>query len=171
MKTTVKKYGFYSLIIAIALFFGALYFGEGLSFKAQEVIGYTTMVVCLIPIYFGIKHYRDYENNGAVNFKEGFIVGILIALCAGIGFAATDYIFVSYFNPEFFDTYLAYQIDGINASNLTAVEKTKEIAYAKEMMKDFGTPEMGALLMFATVLIFGIIISTLSTLTLQRKAN
>ena len=39
MKTTVKKNGFYALIIAVALFFGALYFGEGLSFKAQEVIG------------------------------------------------------------------------------------------------------------------------------------
>lgn len=169
MRTTVKKYGLYALIIALALFFIALYFGKGLSFKTQEVIGYVTMAVCLIPIYFGIKHYRDYENNGAVSFKEGFIIGILIALCAAIGFAIIDYTFVSYINPEFPEQYLAYQIDLINTSDLTADEKIQEVAAAKEMMKQYGTPAFGATLMFAMVFIFGIIISIISALTLQRK--
>lgn len=171
MKATVKKYGLYALILAIAIFFIALYFGKDLSFKTQEVIGYTTMAVCLIPIYFGIKHYRDHENNGAVNFKEGFIIGILIALCAAIGFAIIDFLFVSYINPEFPAQYLAYSIDNINASDIPADQKIKDIADAKEMMKKYGTPSFGALLMFSMVFIFGIIISLISTLTLQRKSN
>ncbi|WP_298508042.1 DUF4199 domain-containing protein [uncultured Kordia sp.] len=171
MKTTIKKYGLYALIIALSLFFIALYFGKGLSFKAQEVVGYITMVVCLIPIFFGIKHYRDHENNGAVNFKEGFIIGISIALCAAIGFAIIDYIFVSYINPDFPEQYLAYSIDNINASDLSAEEKLKEITYAKDMMQQYGTPAFGALLMFAMVFILGIIISILSAFTLQRKSS
>lgn len=171
MKTTVKKYGGYALILALVIFFLGLYLGKGLSFKAQEVIGYVTMAVCLIPIYFGIKHYRDYENNGAIHFKEGFIIGILIALCAAVGFAIIDYLFVSYINPEFPAQYLAYSIDNINASNLTAEQKVKDIAAAKEMMQNYGTPAFGALLMFSMVFVFGIIISIISALTLQRKSN
>ncbi|MEM6720508.1 MAG: DUF4199 domain-containing protein [Bacteroidota bacterium] len=171
MKTTVKKYGLYALIITIVLFFIALFFGKELSFQTQEVLGYITMFVCLIPIYFGIKHYRDYENNGAVNFKEGFIIGMLIAFCAAIGFAIIDYVFVSYVNPEFPEQYLAYQIDGINASTLSAEEKLTKIEEAKEMMKTYGTAAYGALLMFAMVFILGIVISIISALTLQRKSE
>ncbi|MEM6685431.1 MAG: DUF4199 domain-containing protein [Bacteroidota bacterium] len=147
----------------------ALFFGKNLSFATQEILGYVTMIVCLLPIYFGIKHYRDHENNGIVNFKEGFIIGILIALCAAIGFAIIDYVFVSFVNPEFPEQYLAYQIDGINASELSAAEKAIKIEEATEMMKTYGTASFGALLMFAMVFILGIVISIISALTLQRK--
>lgn len=171
MKTTVRKYGLYAFIIALVLFFLALYFGKGLSFKTQEFIGYVSMAVCLIPVYFGIKYHRDYENNGSLNFKEGFIIGLLIALCAAVGFAVIDYLFVSFIYPEFPKEYLAYSIDNINTSDISAEQKIKDIAAAKEMMQTYGTPAFGALLMFAMVFIFGIIISLVSALTLQRKSN
>ncbi|WP_158269195.1 DUF4199 domain-containing protein [Kordia periserrulae] len=170
MKTTIKKYGISTLIIALILFFLALYFGQNLSFKTQEVLGYVTIIVCLIPIYFGIKHHKATQN-GNISFKDGFIIGILIALCAAIGFAIIDYIYVAYVNPEFPQQYLAYQIDAINASDLNSAEKFQKINEATEMAKDYGTPTFGAILMFAIVFILGMIISIISALTLQRKAS
>ncbi len=171
MKTTIKKYGLYAFTIALVFFFLALYFGKGLSFATQEVIGYVSMAVCLLPVYFGIKHHRDYENNGSINFKEGFVIGLLITLCAAIGFAIIDFLFVSYINPEFPQQYLAYSIENINASTVSAEEKLTEIENAKEMMETYGTPAFGALLMFSMVFIFGIIVSLLSAVTLQRKSS
>ncbi|MCH2193340.1 MAG: hypothetical protein MK119_04320 [Kordia sp.] len=73
--------------------------------------------------------------------------------------------------PEFLKKYLAYQMDEINASNIPAEQKVKDIAYAKEMMKNYVTPAFGTLLMFSMVFILGIVMSILTMLTLQRKSS
>lgn len=74
MKKTVLKYGGYGLITAAVLFFLALTFGKNLSYSAQEVIGYTSMIASLSFIFFGIKHYRDKVNNGAVSFGKALVI-------------------------------------------------------------------------------------------------
>ena len=76
MKTTVIKFGIYGLILAMVIFLSALYFGGDLPYSTQEVLGYTSMVVSLIFLYFGIKHLRDQENGGSVNFGKalGFLL-------------------------------------------------------------------------------------------------
>ena len=52
MKTTVIKFGIYGLILAIVIFLGALYFGRDLDYGTQEVLGYTSMVVSLMFVFF-----------------------------------------------------------------------------------------------------------------------
>lgn len=64
MKKTVIKFGQRAFFTATILFLLALTLGKNLSYGAQEVIGYSSMAISLVFVFFGIKNYRDQENGG-----------------------------------------------------------------------------------------------------------
>ena len=105
MKTTVIKFGIRGLVLAIVIFLGALYFGQDLSFSTQEVLGYTSMIVSLVFVFFGIKHFRDQENEGSVSFGKALLIGLLISLITAVGFGIADYIYTTAINPDFYEEY------------------------------------------------------------------
>lgn len=152
MKNTVIKFGFYGFLLSITLFLSGLYFGKGMDFSTQEVIGYLTMVISLAFVFFGIKHFRDNENNGEITLLKGLLIGVLISLFTASGIAIADFIYTSIINPDFFIEYVAMM---------------REQGHTEEI-PDWGSGFM-AFVMFTTVLIIGLIISLISALILQRK--
>ncbi|MCW5519001.1 DUF4199 domain-containing protein [Aureitalea sp. L0-47] len=168
MKKTVIKYGVYSLLAATVLFLLALLLAKGVSYSTQEVIGYTTMVVSLVFVYFGIKHYRDSENEGKISFGKALLIGFLISLFAGVGFGVVDYIYTAWINPDFAQEYLAGVTAEMKAS-LPADEYESAKAALEEQMEQYGGSGFWAFIMFATVVMIGLILSILSALILQRK--
>ncbi|WP_299313123.1 DUF4199 domain-containing protein [uncultured Aquimarina sp.] len=170
MKNTVLRYGVYGAITISILFILALFLGKNLSYGLQEVIGYTTMVVSLIFVFFGIKHYRDKENSGVISFGKALVIGVLISLFSAIAFGLLDVIYIKYINPDFTTEYYTRMVEQISSSVPEAEFKIKlaELEAQKEM---FSSPLMNFLLMSATVLIIGFIISLISGLILQRKPS
>ena len=152
MNSTILRYGFYSLLTAAILFLAGLLLGEDLSMNTKAIVGYASMVVSLLFVFFGIKHYRDKENNGSITFRNAFILGVAITLFAAVGFAIVDYIYTAVINPEFMTQYIA---------EMKANGSTEEIP-------EYGSTFL-ATIMFLTVLIIGIIITILSGLILSRK--
>ena len=151
MKTTVIKYGIYGFVTASILFLSALILGKDLSMSTQEVLGYLSIIVSLSFVFFGIKSYRDKENNGELSFGKAFTVGILISLLAGVGFGIVDYIYTAFINPDFMDQY---------------IEMMRSQGHEGEI-PSYSSSFMG-FLMFATVVLIGIIISIISGLILKR---
>jgi len=168
MKNTIQRYGLYGALSICVLFLLSLWLGDGLSYGAQEVIGYTTMVISLGFVFFGIKHFRDKENNGTVSFKKALVIGILISLITALAFGLLDFIYVKYINPGFMEEYYTNNLQ-ILEDSLPAAEfevKKAELESQKEL---FMNPVMSFVLMSVTVLMIGFIISLLSALILQRK--
>ena len=152
MKSTVLKFGAYGFVFALLVFLLVLYFGKGLESSIQVVIGYVTMTLSSFFIFFGIKHYRDKENNGKVSFGKALLIGMLIALIIAIGIAIADYVYTTVLNPDFFEEYKAMMLaDGYEGE-----------------IPEYSSGFM-AMLMSATVLCIGFVVSLLSTLLLQRK--
>ncbi|MDY8136953.1 DUF4199 domain-containing protein [Aquimarina sp. 2201CG5-10] len=168
MKSTVLRYGIYSAITLFILGLGGLLLGKSLDYSIQEVIGYTSIVVSLLFVFFGIKHYRDKENDGIVSFRKAFLIGILISLFAASAFGILDSIYVKYINPDFATEYYAHYVEEMRNSLSESEFQTqlKDLEAQKEL---FSNPVMSFLLMFLTVLIIGFIISLISSLILQRK--
>ncbi|NAS31956.1 DUF4199 family protein [Flavobacteriaceae bacterium R38] len=148
MQTTIKKFGTYAAITGAVLFFSALYFLSGFSYKVQEVSGYATIVASLLFVFFGIKHFRDKENDGIVSFKQALTIGVLISVFAAIAFAVVDFIFTTLISQDFVYEY-------IEATNSSQSPMSTSVSFA--------------LLMFVTVFLIGFIISLISALILQRK--
>lgn len=152
MKNIVLKYGGYGFVLSIVLFLLGLYFAQGIDFSIQEVIGYITMITSLVFVYFGIKHFRDKENNGKLSFGKGVMIGFLISAITAMGIAIADLIYTTAIDPDFFEEYKAVMIAQ---------------GYEGEI-PDLSSGFM-AFIMFMTVLIIGLIISLISSIILQRK--
>ncbi|MEM7087312.1 MAG: DUF4199 domain-containing protein [Bacteroidota bacterium] len=151
MKRTITKYGLLALFSAAVLFLAALVLAKELSFSIQAVVGYASMFIALTFVFFGIKHFRDKENNGRITFRKAFIIGICISLFASVGFGIIDYIYTTAINPDFMTEY-------------AAVMKEQ----GEEDVQMYSSTAL-AILMFATVLVMGFIITLLSSFILQRK--
>jgi hypothetical protein len=168
MKNTVIKYGLYALLSGF-IFFGLPFFlGLGVDFDFGELVGYTSMVLSLLFVYFGIKHYRDEVNGGKVSLLKATAIGMLIALFSAIGVAVFDYIYTTQINPDFTSEYLEYAIKKMEET-LSPSELKVKSAELTLQMKDYGSPSFMAFMMFSSVIILGFIISLISGLVLQRK--
>ena len=152
MKNTVLKYGVKGLIIGLLIFGLHLSFLNSFDYSTNEILGYISIVLSLSIIYFGIKHYRDHVNDGAISLGKALAIGILISILVGIGVAIADFIYTKFVNPDFFKDY---------AENLKDQGREDEII---EMTSTFA-----AFFMLALVTIIGFIISLISGLILQRK--
>jgi hypothetical protein len=146
------KYGLYGLVFSLILFLGMLYFGMGLDYDTQEVLGYLTILVSLSFVYFGIRHYRDQVNDGKLTFGKGFLVGLMITLFTAIGIAIADFIYTTAIYPEFFDDY---------------AKMMREQGFAGEI-PDYGSGFM-AFIMYMTVVLIGLVVSLVAALLLKRR--
>lgn len=168
MKNTIIKFGVYSLLTASILFLLSFLLGENLDYDMQAVVGYASMVISLLFVFFGIKHYRDHENDGKVSLAKAIVIGLLISLFAALGFAIVDYIYTTQINPDFASEYLAHSIKEMEAT-LSPTEFEEQKKTLTKQMEDYGSPIALASMMFVTVTIIGFIISLISGLILQRK--
>lgn len=168
MQKTSIKFGIYGLLSAVVLFLLILVLFDDLSYSSQEIIGYATMLAALSFIFFGIKHFKDKENNGFVSFGKALLIGMSISVFVGLGIAIADYIYTTAINPDFAQDFLEKSVTTMEATYSGAELETKK-AELTQQMKDYGGSGFMAFMMFATVIIMGFIISLISALILQRK--
>jgi len=103
-----------------------------------EIIGYTTMVVAFLMVFFGVRNYRDNVVGGDISFGRAFKVGISIALLASVCYVATWEVIYFRFMPDFGAKYAAAVVakakaDG--ASDAEIAKKQTDMAKFQEMYK------------------------------------
>lgn len=168
MKNKILHYGIYSAITICILALAGWFLGKNLDYSLQEIIGYASMILALLFVFFGIKHYRDKENNGVVSFGKALQIGVLITLFAALAFGILDVIYIKYIHPDFMTEYYTNYVEQMKNS-LSESEfqiKLKELEAQKDL---FSNTFVNFLLMSATVFIIGFIISLISALILQSK--
>ncbi|QHI38013.1 hypothetical protein IMCC3317_33960 [Kordia antarctica] len=170
MKNTVLRYGMYSFLLASGLFLIVFYAGERFSFQTQSILGYVAMFLSLYYVYFGIKHYKNEELNGEIDFKTAFIIGALISIFAAVGFGLTDAIYISEINPDYTAQYLTYENKLLAArTNLTPGEMNYEKLSLLKRSEAFGNPFIVFFVMTMMVFVLGVIVSLLSAFMLHKK--
>lgn len=168
MKKTVLRYGLYGALTICILFLASWFVIDDVNNKWGEVIGYASMVISLSFVFFGIKHFRDKENNGQISFKKALTIGVLISLITALAFGLLDVFYVEVINPEFMDQYYTNAVEELK-NTLPTEEfelKYKEMESQKEM---FSNPIFTFAIMGMTVFVIGFIITLISSLILQRK--
>jgi hypothetical protein len=137
MRRTVLTYGLIAgAIMSLEMIIGLPFIEEVGSLGL--VIGYTTMVVAFLMVYFGIRSYRDRVAGGSIGFGRAFTVGILITLVACLCYVATWEVIFYKFTPDFFDKYAARVVARTQASGATAEQveaKRREMAIQGEQYK------------------------------------
>src|SRR2546430_10789814 len=140
MKKTVVTYGLVSGAIIAVMMLVTIPFHDAIGFEIGGlIVGYTTMVLAFLLIYFGVRSYRDNVTGGTVRFGRAFAVGALIGLVSSLCYVATWQVMYFKFMPDFMDKYGAHVIEKARASgeNEAAIAKRKEeMAKFAEMYKN-----------------------------------
>lgn len=168
MKSTIKRYGLYGFLSSLILFQIAFAIGKSLSYEVQEVLGYLTIAIALLFVYFAIKHYRDKENQGILTLRNGIFIGLSITFFVALGSAIADYIYVTLLYPDFVTDYSNHQLERLKAT-LPPGDFEIQRNEMLESIKTIGNPTVMAFVMFVTVAILGTIITLLSSFFLQNR--
>lgn len=170
MKKTILKYGGYGALTICVLFLISWFALADLDMGIQEVIGYASMVVALSLVYFGIRHFRDQYNNGALTLGQGIRIGLGISLITALAFGLLDVIYVVWLNPDFMETYYQNVLSELQATlpESEFLQRKEELEAQKAL---FASPLMNFILMAVTVLMIGVVITLLSALILRRKTS
>src|SRR5262249_32404098 len=134
MKKTVLTFGLISGAVAAAMMLATLPFAEKIGEGKAFVLGYTTIVLSALFIFFGVRSYRENVSGGRLTFGRAVAVGILIAFISSACYVATWEIIYFKFMPDFADKYAARTIERAKASGATQQQidqKTQELKQFK----------------------------------------
>lgn len=89
MKKIIWVHGIIAGIIMGAMFFvtAPLWDNGTMNMENGMWVGYTTMVIALSLVFFGVKSYRDNQRHGVITFGHAFKVGIGITIVASLLYA------------------------------------------------------------------------------------
>ena len=131
MRRLVLTYGLIGGAVLAAVFIATFQFKELIGFDRGALVGYASMVMAFLMVYFGVRSYRDTVAGGTVTVVEALKVGLLISTvitaCYVVAWEIAYYVFM----PDFMDQYAAYAIEQARAAGATEEEvarKTKEMA-------------------------------------------
>ena len=86
-------------------------------FKVSEIIGYSAIVVALtVPIWLGMREYRDKMSEGAISFGKAWLVGVVVTELPAVAFAAYNLLYVNIIDPDFTQTYMEHQLNEARAA-------------------------------------------------------
>jgi hypothetical protein len=170
MKKIVLTFGLISGAILSAMMFATMPFHDKIGPDRGLVIGYTTMVLAFLLVFFGIRSYRENIGNGQISFKRAFGVGLLIMIIASICYVLSWEIIYFKFLPDFTDKYAAQQVERVRASGKPPEEIAREIESMKNMMTLYKNNIFFNLAVtFLEPLPVGLVMTLVSALILRRK--
>ena len=144
MRKVVITFGLIAGAIMILAIFvsGTLIEREILPIAWIEVTGYTTMLIALSMVFFGIKSYRDKHSNGSITFWKGVQIGVLISLIGSVMYFAGGELYNAV-NPNFFpkvmQRFSEHQITNMKAKGASddeIIKKNEEMAQVLVMFKN-----------------------------------
>jgi len=169
MKKTVLTFGLISGAIFAVEILATMPFHDKIGPERGLIIGYTTMVLAFLLVFFGIRSYRENVANGQISFGRALGVGLLIMIIACACYVITWEILYFNFMPDFADKYAAHAIEQVRASGKPPQEVAQEI----EKMKQFKTLYNNVFFNVAMTLLeplpVGLVMTLISAAILRKK--
>ena len=169
MKKTVWTFGLIGGAIMAAMMFATLPFLDKIGFDKGEIVGYTTMVLAFLLVFFGVRSYRENVGGGRITFGRAFAVGILITVVACVCYVVAWEILYFKFMPDFPDKYASYAIEKVRASGASqqVIDATSEQMKSFKAMYD--NPFINAAITFVEPFPIGLLVTLISAAFLRKK--
>jgi Protein of unknown function (DUF4199) len=171
MKKIVLIYGLIAgaIVSGMMMITMPLYESGTLKMENGEWLGYTTMVVALSMVFFGVKSYRDNHLGGSIKFGNALKVGLLITLIASLMYAISWEVTYHNMKGDFMKQYSEKQLEKMKAKGASEAE----MAASAKKMAELGEMYKNPIIRFAMTLMeiapVGILISLLTAALLKKK--
>ena len=169
MQKIVLTFGLIAGAMLSVMMLLTLPFMEKIGFEKGEVIGYSTMVLAFLMVYFGIRSYRDNVANGSIKFGRAFLVGFLITCVASACYVATWQLVYYKIAPDFGDKYTAYVVEKAKKSGASEEKIAAQKKEMQEFMEIYKNPFVNIAITFIEPLPVGLLFTLVSAGILSRK--
>lgn len=169
MKKIVLRYGLLAgAILAAVVASMAPLCGSG-DFEYGEIVGYSSMVLAFLLVFFGVRSYRDSVGRGAIGFGKALQVGLLIVLIASAMYVITWEITYFNFFPDFLDKYNAHVVAKMQADGESAAAIQEKTAQMASLAKHYQNPLFNSAITFLEVFPVGLVMALISAAVLRKK--
>jgi len=170
LKKTVLTFGLISGVIISVLMAATTVFAERIGFDRAVIVGYTTMLIAFLLVFFGIKSYRDNVGGGAISFGRALTVGILIMLITCVFYVVIWEIIYFNFLPDFPEKYSNYILEKSRAAGATPDQIAKKVEELKQMKAMLDNPWLSAVIIFISEpLPVGLVMTLISAAILRKR--
>lgn len=167
MKKIIIIYGLIAgLIVAVMM---SATISMQMDMENGELVGYTTMVIALSMIFFGIKSFRDNHAGGIVTFWKGVQIGILITLIASVMYALAWEVNYSQMGEEFTAKMTEQYFKKLEAEKATPAEIESAKAEWASFSEMYKNPAVRFGVTLTEILPVGILLTLLSAGLLRKK--
>lgn len=171
MKKTVLTFGLIAGGIMSVMMLITLPFHDRIGYDRAEVIGYTTIVLACLLIFFGVRSYRDDVRGGAVSFGRAFAVGALIAVVASACYVATWEVIYFGFAPDFATDYQEHLLERARSEGASEAELARQREQFERFTELYDNPVINAAITFVEPLPIGLVFALVSAGILRRGAG
>jgi hypothetical protein len=169
MRKIVLTFGLIAGAILSVMMVLTMPFHDQIGFDKGMIVGYTTMVLAFLMIFFGVKSYRDNVAGGRVSFGKAFQIGILITAIATACYVATWQVVSRTMVPDYGEKYMAYALEKERREGATEAELAAKQTEMTEFWEMYQNPLVNIALTSLEPLPVGVIFTLVTAGALSRK--
>jgi ABC-type microcin C transport system permease subunit YejB len=169
MRRTILTFGLISGAISSLMMIATAAFGNRIGFDKGAFLGYTSIVLSFLLVFFGIRSYRDNIGDGQITFLKGFAVGISITLISCICYVVTWEVIYYNFLPGFWDKYGAHLVEKLKASGASPAAVQAQLQQVRKYKELYKNPFYNAAMTFIEPFPIGFVITLISAAVLRRN--
>ena len=162
MKKIVLTFGLISGAISSLMMLATVPFADKIGWDKGEILGYTTIVLSALLVFFGVRSYRENVGGGRLTFGRGFAVGLLITLISSACYVATWEIIYYKLMPGFSEKYAAHLVERAKASGASQQKVDETERQAQQFKHMYDNPAINVAYTFAEVFPIGLVVTFVS---------
>ena len=165
----VWSFGLASGAVSALLTLATIPFIHSDRLETADVLGYTSMVLSALLVFFGIRSYRASAPDGRLTFGRGFLVGLLITLISCAIYVAAFEVIYFKLVPDFGEKFAACMVQRVRAGGGSPAEIEAAARQASTLKQLYDHPATNAALGFATSFPIGLLATAVSAAILRRR--
>lgn len=154
------------VVLCVPMFGPMLLFGlQPEWMRLGEIIGYTSMVLCMSATWFAMRH--EQQRRGALGFSRLFGVGVGVSAVAGLLFGLVTMLFYALAGDALPEALIEYYQAQARAPGVSPEDSARQLAEIESMRPFFFNEALQGAVMFATVFVIGVVVSVVAALQLR----
>lgn len=169
MKKTVLVYGLVSGVLASGMMLVATRYILAKELGTADLIGYSSMVLVALMIFFGVRSYRRNVGGGKLTFRRGFLVGLGITLVSSAVYLATFQLLYYQLRPGIQEVYAECMIERAQRAGASPEELEEKAEQARQIVELYENPLTNIALTLLEPLPVGLVLTILSAAVLRKR--
>ena len=162
MQRTILIYGLASGAIIILGMIATIVLSKGGAPHSNVWLGYLIMLVGLSSILMAVKSHRDKALGGVIRFWPALLIGLGVALVAGLAYVAIWEVYLALTDYAFMEQYVAATLAQKKAAGLSGAEYAKLAADLEAMKHSYANPLLRMPMTFAEIFPVGVLVALVS---------